>query len=251
MKSLPVLRHLSLPVLRVPEWCRLIHSDYRRYRATEESVLTTIFLTQGFWATCVYRFSRGLVHGMRPGLRRKALKAFTAFLQKATEIVTGICIPRECNIGPGLYIGHFGTIIFPRYGRFGRNCNIGQNVTIGIVVKGAKRWTPTIGNRVFIGAHSVIIGNLTIGDDAMICAGSVVTRSVPARGVVMGNPAKVISLDGSFDYVSYDGMADDPERRASLEIARKQAAATAAAAAAAAAAPGPAPAGPQAVSAAA
>lgn len=235
--SIPVLRRLPLPAAdRLPEWCRLIRSDYRRYRATEESALATIFLTQGFWATCAYRFSRGILHGMRPGILRKTLKAFTAVLQKGVEIVTGICIPRECNIGAGLYIGHFGTIILPRYGRIGRNCNIGQNVTIGIVVKGAKRWTPTIGNRVFIGAHSVIVGNITVGDDAMICAGSVVMRSVPARGVVMGNPAKIISLDGSFDYISYDGMEDDPERRASLEAARKQSAAAAADAAVSAAA---------------
>lgn len=225
--SVPVLRRLPLRAVRLPEWCRLIHTDYRRYRATEESMLTTIFLTQGFWATCAYRFSRGLVHGMRPGILRKCLKAFTALLQKAAEILTGICIPRECNIGEGLYIGHFGTIILPRYGRIGHNCNVGQNVTIGIVVKGAKRWAPTIGNRVFIGAHSVIIGNITIGDDAMICAGSVVTRSVPARGVVMGNPAKIISLEGSFDYVSYDGMETDSDRRASFETGRKQAAAAA------------------------
>jgi serine O-acetyltransferase len=223
MRSLPMLRHFSLPTPRWPAWCRLIYTDYRRYRATEESALTTIFLTQGFWASCVYRFSRGLVHGMRPGILRKTLKAFTALLQKAVEIVTGICIPRECNIGEGFYIGHYGTIILPRYGRIGHNCNIGQNATIGIVVKGAKRWTPTIGNRVFIGAHSVIVGNITIGDDAMICAGAVVTRSVPARGVVMGNPAKIISLDGSFDYVSYDGMEDDADRRLSLEAGRKQA----------------------------
>lgn len=225
MRIAPVLRRFSVPALRLPEWCHLIHTDYRRYRATEESALTTIFLTQGFWASCVYRFSRGILHGLRPGLLKKVLKTFTALLQKIVEIVTGICIPRECNIGEGFYIGHYGTIILPRFGRIGHNCNIGQNVTIGIVVKGAKRWTPTIGNRVFIGAHSVIIGNITIGDDAMICAGSVVTRSVPARGVVMGNPAKIISLDGSFDYVSYDGMESDGDRRASLEAARKQAAA--------------------------
>ncbi len=227
MRSLPLLRRLHVRAPRLPEWCHLIYTDYRRYRATEESALTTIFLTQGFWASCVYRFSRGILHGMRPGIAKKILKAFTALLQKLVEIVTGICIPRECNIGEGFYIGHYGTIILPRYGRIGHNCNIGQNVTIGIVVKGAKRWTPTIGNRVFIGAHSVIIGNITIGDDAMICAGSVVTRSVPARGVVMGNPAKIISLDGSFDYVSYDGMDSDSDRRASLEAARKQAAAAA------------------------
>jgi serine O-acetyltransferase len=224
MKSIPVIRRLLLPALRVPDWCRLVYLDYRRYRATEESALTTIFLTQGFWATCAYRLSRGLLHGMRPGILRTTLKIFTALLQKGVEIVTGICIPRECNIGEGLYIGHFGSIILPRYGRFGRNCNIGQNVTIGIAVKGVKRWTPTLGNRVFIGAHSVIVGNISIGDDAMICAGSVVTRSVPARAVVMGNPAKVVSWEGSFDYVAYDGMENDADRRASMELARKQAA---------------------------
>ncbi|HEY6863805.1 MAG TPA: DapH/DapD/GlmU-related protein [Burkholderiales bacterium] len=227
MRSLPVLRRFHVPAIRLPEWCHLIHTDYRRYRATEESALTTIFLTQGFWASCAYRFSRGILHGMRPGVPKNILKTFTALLQKTVEIVTGICIPRECNIGEGFYIGHYGTIILPRFGRIGHNCNVGQNVTIGIVVKGAKRWTPTIGNRVFIGAHSVIIGNLTIGDDAMICAGSVVTRSVPARGVVMGNPAKIISYEGSFDYISYDGMESDTDRRVSLEAARKQAASAA------------------------
>jgi serine O-acetyltransferase len=220
--NIPLLRRWPLPALRRPEWCRLVYSDYRRYRATEESVLTTIFMTQGFWASTVYRFSRGLVHGMRPGIVRKTLKIFTALMQKVMEIVTGICIPRECNIGEGFYIGHFGAIILPRYGRFGRNCNIGQNVTIGIAVKGVKRWTPVIGNRVFIGAHSVIVGNISVGDDAMICAGSVLTRPVPARAVVMGNPAKVVSFEGSFDYIAYDGMEDDADRTASLALAGKQ-----------------------------
>jgi serine acetyltransferase len=63
----------------------------------------------------------------------------------------------------------------------------------------------------------VIVGRITIGDDAVICAGSVVNRSVPARAVMMGNPARVVSYDGSFDYVYYDGMDVDPARRASLE----------------------------------
>ncbi|HLZ10830.1 MAG TPA: DapH/DapD/GlmU-related protein, partial [Chloroflexota bacterium] len=82
------------------------------------------------------------------------------------------------------------------------------------------RGAPTIGNRVFIGAHSVIVGRITVGDDVVICAGSVVSRSVPARAVVMGNPARVVSYDGSFDYVYYDGMDVDPARRASLEKVR-------------------------------
>lgn len=47
-----------------------------------------------------------------------------------------------------------------------------------------------IGNDVFIGARAVILKGVEIGDGAVIGAGSVVTRSVPARGVAVGNPAR-------------------------------------------------------------
>jgi hypothetical protein len=41
---------------------------------------------------------------------------------------------------------------------------------------------------------------------------------VPPRAVVLGNPARVVSYEGSFDWVLYDGMDADPARRASLEL---------------------------------
>ena len=41
----------------VPDWWRRVYLDYRRYRASDESFLTTVFLTQGFWASVVYRVS--------------------------------------------------------------------------------------------------------------------------------------------------------------------------------------------------
>jgi serine O-acetyltransferase len=214
-----MLRRCTRPASWVPDWCTQVYLDYRRYRASEESALTTIFLTQGFWASCVYRVSRATIDLFPPGPLQKLVRAFTLVAQKFIEILTGILLPRQCEIGEGLLIGHFGGIIFPAEGRIGHNCNIGQQVTIGTGGKGDARGAPTIGNRVFIGAHSVVVGKITIGDDAMICAGSVVTRSVPARAVVMGNPAKVISYEGSFDYVAYDGMDEDSDRRASLQCA--------------------------------
>jgi serine O-acetyltransferase len=218
-----LLRRCTVPSSWVPEWCRHVYFDYRRYRACEESALTTIFLTQGFWASCVYRASRALTESIGPGPLQKAVRAFTLIAQKIIEITTGILLPRQCEIGEGLFIGHFGGIIFPAEGRMGDNCNIGQNVTIGSAGKGDAKGAPVIGHRVFIGAHSVVVGKITIGDDAMICAGAVVTRSVPARAVVMGNPAKVVSYDGSFDYVVYDGMHDDADRSASLQCAQEYA----------------------------
>jgi serine O-acetyltransferase len=133
------------------------------------------------------------------------------------EIVTGISLPAACEIGEGLYIGHFGGIVLAPGARIGHNSSLAQNVTIGSVGAPGSGEAPTIGNRVFIGAHSVVVGAITVGDDAMICAGSVVNRSVPARAVVIGNPARVISYEGSFDHVNYDGMDVDPTRRGSID----------------------------------
>ncbi|HWA38407.1 MAG TPA: DapH/DapD/GlmU-related protein [Burkholderiales bacterium] len=200
-------------------WWRHIQRDFQRYAATGDS-WGTIFLSQGFWASTVYRVSCAAVKGARPAFLRKPLRIFAVLAQKLMEIVTGICIPAQAQIGEGLYIGHYGGIILPRHGRIGHNCSFAQNSTIGVAGTGDNRGAPIIGNRVFIGAHSVVVGKITIGDDAMICAGSIVTRSVPPRAVVMGNPARVVSYDGSFDHVCYPGMSADPDRLASLDAAR-------------------------------
>ncbi len=204
---------------RPARWWRLLYLDYRRYRAAGESCLGTIFLAQGFWASCVYRATRALVECLPPGPLRALARILAAAAQKVVEIATGICIPRNAEIGGGIYFPRFGSIILS-HGDIGANCTIEQNVTLGQAGKGASRGMPTIGNRVFIGAHSMIVGRVTIGDDALVFPGSIVTRSVPARAVVMGYPARVVSLEGSFDWISYDGMEDDPERRESLEKSR-------------------------------
>ena len=85
--------------------------------------------------------------------------------------------------------------------RIGDNCLIGPDV--GIYTAG-HRLEPegrvldvyglpvTIGNDVWIGGHSTILPGVTIGDGAVIAAGSVVTKDVPPRSLVAGNPAKVM-----------------------------------------------------------
>jgi serine O-acetyltransferase len=202
--------------LPLPQWCRLLYLDYRRYRAAGKSCIATLALTQGFWASCVYRSCHALVEWLPAGPLRSAAKLAAAILQKAVEIVTGICIPRDCEVGGGLYLPTFGPIILGR-GAIGANCTIEQNVTLGVAGRGEDRGLPTIGNRVFIGAGALVVGKITVGDDAYIFPGSVVTRPVPPRAVVMGYPAKIVSYEGSFDCIVYDGMEHDAARRESLE----------------------------------
>jgi acetyltransferase-like isoleucine patch superfamily enzyme len=52
-----------------------------------------------------------------------------------------------------------------------------------------------IGRRCFIGARSMIMPGVVVGDGSIVAAGSVVTKDVPARSIVAGNPARIIRTD--------------------------------------------------------
>ena len=71
--------------------------------------------------------------------------------------------------------------------------------------------------------RAAIIGPISVGDDALVGVGAVVLKSVPPRGVVAGNPARMISNVGSFDLITYTGMESDPERMAALTANRNDA----------------------------
>lgn len=72
----------------------------------------------------------------------------------------------------------------------GDNCQVWQNVTIGVSQSGGKK--PRIGNNVKICCHSVVLGDIEIGDNVIIGACAVVVKSVPSNCTVVGNPARII-----------------------------------------------------------
>ena len=101
-----------------------------------------------------------------------------------------------------IYIGHFGGIIISGGAVIGRNCNISQGVTIGIAGKGKNRGIPIIGEGVYIGAGAKLIGKIHVGNNVAIGANAVVTKDVPDNAVVGGIPAKIISMNGSFEFIN-------------------------------------------------
>jgi serine O-acetyltransferase len=114
----------------------------------------------------------------------------------------GIDISPTTAIGRGLHIGHFGGIVISRYAILGSNIDISQGVTIGAESRGKRRGAPTLEDRVWVGAHAIIVGKITIGTEALIAPGAFVNFDVPANAIVLGNPGKVVSSAGSAGYIN-------------------------------------------------
>ena len=122
------------------------------------------------------------------------------FLLRRKMYRYGIEIYPMTQIKPGFYIGHFSGVIISPYVKIGKNFNISQGVTIG---QGKGGGFPTVGDNVFVGPGAKIFGDIHIGNNVAIGANAVVTKSVPDNAVVVGIPAKIISENGSGEYVEY------------------------------------------------
>jgi len=112
-----------------------------------------------------------------------------------TEYIIGTEIHWRSTIGPGLAVWHGYGLVVHSHARLGSRVTLRHGVTIG-----AKSRTiieaPVIGNDVDVGSSALIIGGVTVGDGAVIGAGAVVTKDVPAFGLVAGNPATLLRIIG-------------------------------------------------------
>lgn len=114
-----------------------------------------------------------------------------------TLLLPGSRVARDCRIGEGCYITAHSISSGVELGNFvnvnasilcpGTHIDDCSTTTAFAVVDNAR-----IGKRVFIGSNAVIEPGVQIGDDARICAGSIVTEDVPAGATVFGVPAKRI-----------------------------------------------------------
>lgn len=125
------------------------------------------------------------------------------FILRHYQFKYGIGIPPSTEIGPGLYIGHWGGIFVNPMAIIGANVNLSPGVLVGQDYKkdGNGFGTPVIGNRVFIANNAKVIGDVTVGDDSVIGINSVLLQSIEEKSVAVGMPAKVVSHKGSEAYV--------------------------------------------------
>ena len=97
------------------------------------------------------------------------------------------------RIGERLFIDHGAGVVIGETAIIGDDCVFYHGVTLGGQgdVRGNRRH-PQVGSRVTIGAGAIILGPITIGDDALIGAGAVVVADVPAGRTAVGVPARIL-----------------------------------------------------------
>jgi len=153
--------------------------------------------------------TKGFIKGLSyPGFRytyllRKASKSRKHTIKRRLLTILlhrygykyGYQIPYTTEIGEGLYIGHFGTIVINDKAKIGRNFTITHGITIGQANRGKLKGYPTIGNNVWIGTGGVVVGNINIGSNVLIAPNSFVNFDVPDHSLVLGNPAKIVKQE--------------------------------------------------------
>jgi serine O-acetyltransferase len=142
---------------------------------------------QGFWALVVYRFGRWR-YGVKPAVLRKVFSLIYRMAFKMVQIMTGIELPCEVEIGQNFVIDHFGGIVISGYAKFGNNCRIRNGVVVGLQ-RVDQPIAPVIGDNVDIGAGAKVLGAIKVGNNVVIGANAVVIRDVPDNCVAAGVPA--------------------------------------------------------------
>ena len=106
----------------------------------------------------------------------------------------GIELPRKLIIGKRLSLYHGQSLVVNKDTIIGEYCVLRNSTTIGHkkLADGTFSACPKIGDYVDIGANVCIIGGITIGNNVIIGAGSVVVNDIPPNSVAVGNPARVL-----------------------------------------------------------
>ena len=151
------------------------------------------------------------VHGLRWTAR---------FMSQVSRFWTGIEIHPGAEIGRRVFIDHGMGIVVGETAIVGDDVTLYQGVTLGGTGKEKGKRHPTVLNNVVIGAGAQVLGNITVGENCRVGAGSVVLRDVPDNSTIVGVPAHVVLIDGKRAVVEDPKQVEDPVDEEIQELMR-------------------------------
>jgi serine O-acetyltransferase len=133
-----------------------------------------------------------LFHRIAHWFYRRRLYVLARFISHCSRFLTGIEIHPGAKIGKRLFIDHGLGVVIGETAEIGDDVLLYQGVTLGGTGNQRGKRHPTLGNRVVVGAGAAILGDIRLGDDVRVGAGSVVVHSVPDGATVVGIPGRVV-----------------------------------------------------------
>jgi serine O-acetyltransferase len=178
-----------------------IHSVKERDPAAR-TALEVLLCYPGLWAVWIHRISHAL-WGARLRLLARLSSQFGRFL-------TGVDIHPGAQIGRRLLIDHATGVVIGETAVVGDDVTMYQGVTLGGTGKQRGKRHPTVCDCVFIGNNANLLGNITIGENSRIGAGSVVLTDVPPNSTVVGVPAHIVYRNGERVLITDPHEIKDP-----------------------------------------
>ena len=133
--------------------------------------------------------------------------------------LTGIEIHPGAKIGRRLFIDHGMGVVIGETSIVGDDVTLYQGVTLGGTGKEHGKRHPTLEDNVVVGGGAKILGNIIVGKNCRIGAGSVVLRNVPENSTVVGVPGHIILRDGKRVVITDPKQINDPLSEALAAVA--------------------------------
>ena len=133
-----------------------------------------------------------LFHRIAHWLYSHRIFVLARFISQWARLLTGIEIHPGAKIGQRLFIDHGSGVVIGETAEIGNDVLLYQGVTLGGTGNERGKRHPTLGNRVVVGTGASVLGNIRLGDDVRVGAGSVVVNSVPDGSTVVGIPGHVV-----------------------------------------------------------
>ena len=166
------------------------------------TALEVMLCYPGLWAVWMHRISNKL---WRAGLRLPA-----RMFSQLGRFLTGVDIHPGATLGQRLFIDHATGVVIGETAIVGDDVTLYQGVTLGGTGKEHGKRHPTICDRVFIGNNANVLGNITVGENSRVGAGSVVLADVPPNSTVVGVPAHIVYRNGQRVLITDPHEVKDP-----------------------------------------
>jgi serine O-acetyltransferase len=132
------------------------------------------------------------------------------FLSQVARLLTGIEIHPGATIGRRVFIDHGAGVVIGETAVVGDDVTLYQGVTLGGTGHERGKRHPTLRDGVFVGSNAQVLGNICIGENSRVGAGSVVLRDVPPNSTVVGVPAHIVYQNGERVLITDPNQVKDP-----------------------------------------